>query len=358
MRLSMEQYLKLAVPFLPPELVSPQRLEPILALARKLPACSSSGFECRLGEPEPVADFLVNLLPSDGSRAAFAGHHPESQPEAAFLLSDVWQRVQGFCRDWDDPQGLLHSRVRDMWLEFDLKELEAQLPIPGVFFGPSTEPEELFGTLERCVGLLRGTTDTGLPPALRRCAELLPPPPRIDQVGMMFSRHSEELRLCIRGLTPRALGGYLAQAGWSGRTEELEAIVETLVPFVDDVTLDIDVAESVRPKVGLECILDKAPSPERWRRWLDDLVARGLCTAGKRDGMLAWIGVSTQRSQPELWPENLVRASQRTPGLISGFQRRINHLKLVHQPGQPLQVKAYLAFRHMWVRTAPGAAPA
>jgi hypothetical protein len=184
---------------------------------------------------------------------------------------------------------------------------------------------------------------------------LLPEPPRIEQMGMMFSRQSEDLRLCIRGLPPRGMSQYLGRAGWSGRGEELDAIIEQLLPFVDDVTLDIDAGEGVGPKIGLECILDRDPRPERWQRWLDHLVAVGLCTPRKRDGVMAWMGLSTQRTQPELWPENLARASQRTPGLISAFHRRVNHLKIVHQPGQPLQVKAYLAFRHMWVRTVPSA---
>ncbi|MFL5349042.1 MAG: hypothetical protein ACJ8AT_29945 [Hyalangium sp.] len=355
MRLSMEQYLRLAVPFTPPELFSPQALEPILALSRRLPACSSSGFEVRLGEEAPVADFLVNLLPTDGTRTAFAGRHPDAPLDEEFLGSEVWQRVRDFCQSWESPGSALHSQVRDMWLEFDLKELGAGVPIPGVFFGANTESGELLGTVERSLALLRTPGHGRLPPGLLRCVELLPKPPRIEQLGMMFSRQSDELRLCIRGLSPHGMGEFLARAGWGGRPEELQAVIEDARPFVDEFTLDIDVGEGVLPKIGLECILDRDTHPDRWRRWLDHLVARHLCTPRKRDGVLAWIGLSTQRTQAELWPENLVRASQRTPGLLSGFQRRVNHLKLVHQPGQPLQVKAYLAFRHMWVRPSSSA---
>jgi len=355
MSLSMEQYLKPVVPFTPAGLIAPQALGTILGLAGMLPPCASSGFEVRLGEPEPIADFLVNLNGADGTRPAFAGRHPDIAPPASFLESPVWLRVRDFCRGWDEPSSPLHKQVRDMWLEFDLAQLGAGVPIPGVFFGPEWESGELVETMDRSVSLLRGPGYTGLPPALSRCMRLLPGRPRIEQVGMMFSRQSDDLRLCIRGLPPRELSGYLRNAGWEGPAGEMDEIVEELLPFVDELTLDIDVGDGVRPKVGLECNLDRDPSRARWGKWLEHLVDRKLCTPTKRDGLMAWLGVSTQRDQPELWPENLVRVSQRMPGMVSGCARKVNHLKLVYQPGQPLQMKAYLAVRYLWIRITSSA---
>lgn len=353
MRLTMEDYLKLAVPFVPPGLVSPEALRPVLALAGRLPPCASSGFECRLGEPTASADFLVNLLPTDGTRAAFAGRHPDARLPEAFLESPVWRRVRDFCLAWEDPDSPLHHEVRDAWLEFDAGEFEAPVPTPGVFFGHHPGQNARPDTLRRCLELLRGEERAEPPPALARCLEALPGTPRIEQVGMMFSRPTDDVRLCIRGVPPAGLSAGLRRAGWSGDGGELDALVEGLLPFVDEIILDVDVGEEVRPRLGLECILDRDPSPARWGRWLEHLVAQGLCTPDKRDALRAWPGLSSQRAQPESWPENLVRASQRMPGTQSGFARRLNHLKLVHQPGRPPEVKAYLAFRHVWFRLAP-----
>src|SRR5215217_620566 len=346
----MEDYLRLAVPFVPPALVSPEALRPILGIARQLPPCASSGFECRLGDDAPVGDFLINLLAADGTRAAFAGHHPDYHPPDAFLHSPVWQRVRDYCRTWASPTSPLHRRVRDMWLEFDLQELEGEVPIPGVFFGPEQPPEDLLDTVRGSLELLRGPGRADIPPAMLRCLELLPGPPRIEQVGMMFSRHTDALRLCIRGLPHQGLGTALRDAGWPGEADVLDALLEETRPFVDDFTLDIDVGDGIHPKLGLECILDQDPSPARWQRWLDTLVAQGLCTPLKRDALMTWAGVQSSLTHPGQWPENLVRASERMPGQHSGFARRINHVKLIHQPGQPIQVKAYLAFRHYWLR--------
>lgn len=354
MQLSMAQYLRPVVPHTPAELISPEALAPILSLAGGLAPCSSSGFEIRLGEEAPVADFLVNVVPTDGSRAVMAGHHPELHPPDTLLESPVWRRVRDFCRTWEDPGGPLHERIRDMWLEFDMAQFDARVPIPGVFFGPVWESGDLLDTVARGVSLLRGPEGAGVPPALARCLAPLPGRPRMEQVGMMFSRPLDDLRLCIRDIPPRGLGGYLRGIGWPGRSEEVDALVEDLLPFVDGITLDIDVGEGVRPKIGLECILlggdlDKA----RWRRWLDHLVARGLCTPAKREGLVAWIGASSQREQLEAWPENLVRFTQSHPDRVSAMSRKVNHLKFIHQPGQPLQVKAYLAIKYFWVRVVP-----
>ncbi|RKH35007.1 hypothetical protein D7V93_43435, partial [Corallococcus llansteffanensis] len=315
MRLSMEDYLRLAVPFVPPALVSAEALRPILDIARQLPPCASSGFECRLGDDAPVADFLVNLLPDDGTRAAFAGRHPDYHPPDAFLQSPVWQRVRDFCRAWAHPETPLNRRVRDMWLEFDLQELASEVPIPGVFFGPEQPPVDLPGTVRASLELLRGPGHAQLPPALTRCLELLPGPPRVEQVGMMFSRQTDALRLCLRGVPLAQLGSSLRRAGWSGQPAELDALVEDARPFIDEVTLDVDVGDDLHPKLGLECILDRDPSPARWKRWLDHLVANGLCTPLKRDALLTWPGMSSPLNHPGPWPENLVRASERMPGV-------------------------------------------
>ncbi|MCP3100114.1 hypothetical protein LZ198_14655 [Myxococcus sp. K15C18031901] len=348
---SMEDYLRLAVPSVPSALISAESLAPILALARRLPPCSSSGFECRLGDDAPVADFLVNLLPADGSRAAFAGHHPDHQPPDAFLHSPVWQRVRDYCRAWAQPDSPLHQRIRDMWLEFDQEQFHSPVPIPGVFFGPEQPVADIAATVCDSLALLRGPDRAALPPALQRCLERLPGAPRVEQVGMMFSRQTDALRLCIRGVPLRGLGEALRHVGWEGQAGPLDAVLERTLPFVDDVTLDIDVGDGLHPKLGLECILDKDPSPARWKRWLDQLVEDGLCTPAKRDALLTWPGMLTALNTRG-WPENLLRASEQLPGVHSGFARRINHLKLIHQPGQPLQVKAYLAFRHFWFRHA------
>jgi len=61
-----------------------------------------------------------------------------------------------------------------------------------------------------------------------------------------------------------------------------------------------------------------------------------------------------ERLTPEIWPRDLLALSGFLGGRVhSVFARWLHHVKIVYQPGLPLQAKAYLAVYHMWL--APGA---
>lgn len=62
--------------------------------------------------------------------------------------------------------------------------------------------------------------------------------------------------------------------------------------------------------------------------FLDHLVDRGLCSKTQREALGEWPGGMTMQMRHQLWRAVVLR--------------RVNHIKLVHRPGQPLGVKAYL----------------
>jgi ubiquinone/menaquinone biosynthesis C-methylase UbiE len=81
-------------------------------------------------------------------------------------------------------------------------------------------------------------------------------------------------------------------------------------------------------------------------------VERSLCTPAKRNSLLAWPGFSQKADNPELWPKNLSGGDLFLGAkAISVFWRTINLIKIVYQPENPLEAKAYLAFGHRWFDT-------
>jgi hypothetical protein len=79
---------------------------------------------------------------------------------------------------------------------------------------------------------------------------------------------------------------YLAGVGWPGSETDLYGALKPVARLVDYVCLDLDVSETVHPKIGLECYFDGNRRPKREPRWgafLDSLVLKGLCTADKRE---------------------------------------------------------------------------
>jgi hypothetical protein len=78
--------------------------------------------------------------------------------------------------------------------------------------------------------------------------------------------------------------------------------------------------------------------------FLDHLVKCGLCLPERRDALLAWPGYEVRTLRHELWPSWLIR--------------RVNCVKLVHEPDREAQAKAYLlAFHQPYLRTRPRAEP-
>ena len=169
----------------------------------------------------------------------------------------------------------------------------------------------------------------------------------------MLSRSADALRLCIKNLrSVERIVEYLSGVGWPGSEAEVLGILEPIAHLVDYVCLDIDVGETVHRKIGLECYFDgiKQPRTEpRWSLFLDSLVRDGLCTADKRDALLAFPGYVDENAEGIPWPRALRRASQLFGGRsLSTFIRSLKHVKIVYQPGEGLEAKAYLAVNHHW----------
>jgi hypothetical protein len=352
---ALNAYLKLSAPYLSPCLISPTALADLVWIARLLPPVSASGFECRLGREEAQADLGVRLLAADGSRAALAGRgDPSLALSPSLFVHPVWERLRRFGVHWDEPGTLLQEEIRDVFLEFDVDGPPSPVPIPSFFIEYERQAWRRLEALEQSLALLWGAP---LAPAVRArvvdCLAALPPEGSVSAVGAMFSRRFDGVRLCLQGLTPGTMPGYLARIGWPGEPEELEAMLAPVAGRVERMALSLDVGAAVLPKVGVECHLAESlyePDTERWTALLDVLVERGLCLPAKREALVGWLGHTHLRSRPETLPSNLRALSASLgPSALPVFLRRLNHLKLVFQPGQPPEAKAYLALLQRWL---------
>jgi hypothetical protein len=337
-------------------------------VARVLPetlAYNTFGFECRLGEENPRADFLV-LARAYWGRESLVRLNRVSPLSDRLVDVPIWQRVQEFSANWADPDSPLHGVLDNVWLEFDVDGSTEGIPLPGVFFGlPSNGAEGLESkvfeqareeNLETTAKALRLLSGTGLLPrvldTMTGCFRALSPPEYVFQVGLMLSRGAEAVRLCIvTGTLERAVE-YLDLVGWPGSGAALLDVLGPVARMVDRVCLAIDAGETVHPKVGLECYFDGNQQPKtepRWLALLDHLVANGLCIPEKRDALLAYPGYADENTSTVSWPEAPRKASRLLGGRsLSTLIRTLHHVKISYQPDQPPEAKAYLAANHHW----------
>jgi hypothetical protein len=359
-----EEYLGPVAAVVSPRLISPSAFSAIDSVAGVLPstlAYNTFGFECRLGEDLPRADFLVLATASCG-RDSLAGHHPTSRLPDHLMADPVWRRVQDLATPWAEPSSPLYHAMDNMWLEFDVDGPVPEIPVPSVFFGLPTnartdaarEPGNRHqATVETAIRLLSGDEPSPrVPETLSRCFRALLPEEHVFQVGLMLSRGAGPVRLCIRLRSVERIVEYLVGVGWPGDEAALRGVLEPLSRSVDRVLLDIDVGETVGAKVGLECYFEGNRQPRREPRWgafLDSLVRQGMCTAGKRTALLEYPGYVDQNAEGVAWPTALRRTSQLLAGRsLSTFVRSLHHVKIVYHPGRPLEAKAYLAVNHHW----------
>ncbi|WP_375515784.1 hypothetical protein [uncultured Nostoc sp.] len=102
MNCTLDDYLKVVIPYLSSELVSLEGLSHIRSLTKILPPLSPTILECRLGVEQSRVDFGVDLLPTTLTLSK------------SFLIHPTWQAFQQICREWTDSPLLWYATVIDL----------------------------------------------------------------------------------------------------------------------------------------------------------------------------------------------------------------------------------------------------
>jgi hypothetical protein len=340
---SLEESVVAVMRFLPEALLSPASAQRIAETARWFPDALSPqfGFECRLIDDSRTVDFIMRVTLREGGAAILAGMHPNIRLAEQLTDHIAWQRIRDFCVCWANAGSSINRHTQSLWLEFDTSTF-GNPPVPGVFFNISnlesinrastktSASNDNRWVLETAIPLLRDPLTGGVAQRLARCFDC--PNGHVLQIGLFPGRAINAVRLFIYAPSSADLLSYLDHSDWPGDLRELQAAINPLFEIGDQIYLDLDIGDVTYPKIGIECQFDDLRQPgqePRWRRLLDYLVDSGVCTDSKREGLLSFPGSSV---------ENFIY--QRV------FFRGLHHIKLVYQPGRPLEAKAYLGGRH------------
>jgi len=341
---STADYLDAVEPYLRVGFVDQARFHLMSAIAATLPSPSAIGFEAHLGSSVPLqADFAVCFV-SDGNPSydILCGSHSSLDLSRDLTSHPVWKRIRSFLAGCRDPASPFYGISHNLWLEFDLESsaFQVPVPVPNVLFGLDVVPNPL-PSVEAALEVLIGQP---LPrPAasnLARCVHSAAPCAHIFQIGVMPRRGSDAVRVCVHGLSANGILDYLAAVRWPGDRRQVEAVLTAISPLVQTISLDLDVADTISSRLGLECyVLDhRVPeAPPEWQRFLAHLSTMKLCTPSQRDMLLRWPGYHSQRFV-----------------LPSVFVRGLSHVKLVCETGRPIKAKAYFGFVHSWTSRVGG----
>ncbi len=331
--------LSLVLADIPRALVPPAALSDAAKLVASLPPVVRCGFEVRLGQGGEV-DLQQGIVADPLEHRTVLEHLRRAGAEGA-----ARDGLAALVERWQNPGSELHDGVEDVWLEFDDRRGDAL----SVFVGFARTPAMVASRL-RLASLAAESLGRDLGPAVRRCFDACPRGAFVSHLGMMLGRPAPFWRVNVRRVEPADLAAYLAGVGWDGEAADATALATELRELVDGVTLCLDVGTGVHRRLGFEAHgVRGAPEP-RWGALLDVLVARGWCTAAKREALLAWPGLVTPVAGGP-WPAGLARdALLRPADHFTAIARVVSHVKLVVAPGEPVQAKGYIGFEHRWLR--------
>ncbi|HEX2080405.1 MAG TPA: hypothetical protein VHG08_22070 [Longimicrobium sp.] len=332
--------------------------ERVIWVAGRIPAplTRAAYLECRLREgPDPVD--LIFRVEREGAEI-LAGRNPVISAGHLRGCGPAWEKVAALCGAWLDGRHPGWALVRHLWLELDLDAPAAPgappVPSPSVFLAledDATVGMETVALLDVLCALLEPLAPGGMDADSRRrvrgVLERRPPGAAVPYAGIMLSRARQAVRIYLSRVDAQAVPGLLDRVGWP--EDQARDAAGVLAEVAAGETpplgmLHLDVLEgALLPRLGLEYTLERRAQVRGElveRAFLDRLVECGLCRPERRDALLAWPGYEVRTLRHELWPSWLIR--------------RVNCVKLVHEPDREAQAKAYLlAFHQPYLRNRP-----
>ena len=339
-----------------PALVPQAARERVIRVAGRIPAAVTRAayLECRLREGAEPVDLIFRV--ERAGAEILAGRNPAIDPGR--LRGPGWEPVAALCRAWLDGRAGGWERVRHLWLELDLDDGAAPdapaVPRPSVFLAlddhatAGMDAGALLALLDTLLApLAPGGMDAATRARIRDVLARRPPGAAVPYAGLMLSRARQAVRVYLSRVEGPAVPALLNEVGWPEdeareAAQVLDAIHGGAAPPLGMLHLDV-LEGALLPRLGLEYTLERRAQLRgalAERAFVDRLVECGLCRPERRDALAAWPGYEVRTLRHELWPSWLIR--------------RVNCIKLVHEPGRGPQAKGYLlAFHQPYLRGRP-----
>lgn len=343
-------------PHLPPEIIAPAAVARMRRAAGLLFPASGIGFEARLaGDPAEV-DLYLRVMPQDGSAAILGGWHRRHPLAPALAADPYWQRLARLSRLlWAADDALLKPFVNRIGIEVDSTDLDGACARPSIAFFDLPNAAGPNGA-----GLVRTMTDIVLPLALERClgnlqrrrigatVAALASVGRLRHVGAALRRPDPAIRLVFAVPLDR-IAECLARLGFGARVKPIGDAASSIGGDLTEIALQIDVAETLGPRVGVEFHASRA---DAWAGLLKRMTACRLCTPERAMALASWQQAPAELQRPQGMAPYASDIPNDTDRLREGLPvRLLSHAKLSFPPDGNLEAKIYLYAGFVWRRT-------
>lgn len=324
-------------PRIPEPLLAGRGWDDLVERVGGLPAAAARwcGFEFRLGDPDPAADFFESL-----SQVPVRRYFVERGRRAAPGSAEAWlgDRLSGRAPTpaWISP----------LQVGYDIVEASATRPPAPInylrFHAVHARRSRGFTPARLGCLLAESAGRDDHPPldaGIARVFEALPPEARVLFAVAPPDRIPRCARLIVTGLSGRSVGGFLTRIGWPGSVSSVVRVVASLREVSHHFMAAISLgADGPLPPLGLELEPIHPDSDDsrflaaswtrtdrsHWEGFVDRVTEMGLCLPSKARALKSW---------PR---QRLLLAPAGTFRLFMG----LNHIK-VAVTGSTLAAKAY-----------------
>jgi hypothetical protein len=364
---SLSDYISIIQKRVNSSLISEESFDDIKKITNLFPCGITSlfGFECELGNVKPDADFLFAFNTQYIGNLFF--NNKNNILSKNYFDNKLWQKIQCFIDETICDNSTLYDKISIIWFEFDIKKNLAQMHAPSLFFffndilkkkfynlSKEKKHNSYIETIEKSLTILKGADFFN---KIKNNIEILisqmPEKSCLFQLGTMFSRPNETIRLCINKISPLKIIEYLNNFFENDIINDIRPLVSIISEFASHITIDLDVGKNISPKIGFEIYFQEkkiSSKPNKIDKFLQFLINKKLCLKDKAEAIISYPEYITEVHSKTM-PNNLKIASE----LLGQqqkyvFIKKINHFKIVYSPTTALTAKAYLAVYQTWLK--------
>ncbi|MEP6465955.1 MAG: hypothetical protein ABJB05_06600 [Parafilimonas sp.] len=236
--------------------------------------------------------------------------------------------IINFSEAWCRAESFVFKALINIWFEYDFDNIEKNNLIPNFFYAPqkASHPLAIIAASEIIFKTIAAEAISKKTLAhLLYCLQQLPEGGWVSQIGKMFARNEESLRVFIQQIPKNGIKNYLEKIGYNYACDnKLEKLLEDCYTLADQVDLDIDVSNITGDTIGLECSFNEMQTA---LDFLEYLFLNGHCTQEKYKALIVYLKSLKVNYTEEYYPF-------------------LSHFKIVYHPLKPFKTKAYLGFAH------------
>ena len=324
-------------PFVPRALLDGAWWDALVDRADGLPWAPILGFEFRLTDARPAADFGFFVATNQAHDYYIArGRDAESASPAA-ALGRFLARLD---RSSPTADPALADAFERMTIEYDIAEVPfGARPAPGVFVWLNPEfvagPDKSGRVVDVIASAVGWDDYRDVARAVAQVWDAMPEGLEWGhQIAAQPGREPQAVRLVTQRVEAEVVPGMMEALGWPGSIAQVEEVLAGLRGLSLTFRPSLDVfTGGLSPRLGLLLIMPTdrehigrwlTTGREDWREIVERMTAQGWCRPEKAQGLLEWPG------REQLFTEQ---------GLATCY-KGINHLKLVIT-GDHVEAKAY-----------------